>query len=171
MITGLAIAPHIGTPLHLVQLDERNPLAYRQIVGGDPHALAWTVPSATMYIDEHAIADRLPANLRATTLLWLHALPRLGQGTLAGPALLVGPPGPDGLDTDVPSSLVDLLMYTGAYRVVLQTPDDPRWRVTATTHEDWLDAYTVAVHTARRIGPAGAVSVVAADTVAEVWPL
>jgi len=152
----LHLTPERGETLKIgaviIPADEEQPLRqnrigaasladYQRIVGGNIEPLRLSSPLSSIYFNEEGKLLDLPANRRATLLLWAHNRSfRYGE-TLVGDAFVVGPLDRAGRDTDVPAELVTMLFEAQRFRCEVQTDGDPNWYTNSRRFDNWTDAY------------------------------
>lgn len=103
-------------------------------------------------------------NRRATTLLWVHDQASRGREVIFGDAVIVGPPDDDGNPTNVPEELVDLLLHTSHYRVLVQYQGETQFYGTLRTFDAWFEAYGYSIYIDWRLSQVEEVWVVAEDS-------
>lgn len=112
---------------------------YQKAAGGWIEALDILSFGCTMYLNEEGLIRGLPYNRRATYLWWYHVPHARGQARLAGDAVLVGLPGQNGWNTDVPRMAQALLSGATLYQVELQRVDSEEWRATPSEPQTYIE--------------------------------
>ena len=133
----------------VIPADDQQPLRVEEIEIGDLDAqnrIPLDRPPASLYVDVDSRLMEKPMNRRATTLLWVHNSAMRGHDVVAGDALILGPPDDDGIPTNVPDELVDLLLHTSRYRVLVQYQDETEFYGTLRTFGSWFEAYGYAIY-------------------------
>ncbi|MEV7757833.1 DUF3846 domain-containing protein [Microbacterium sp. NPDC089180] len=121
-------------------LEFREVKDYQRAVGGWIEAIDILSFGCTMYLSEEGLIRGLPYNRRATYLWWYHVPHARGQARLAGDAVLVGLPGQDGWNTDVPVTEQALLRGAMLCQVELQRLDSEEWRATPSEPQTYIEA-------------------------------
>ncbi len=94
-------------------------------------------PPASLYVDPDGRLLEKPMNRRATTLLWVHNSAMRGHDVVVGDALILGPPDDDSIPTTVPQELVDLLLHTTRFRVLVQHIGETQFYGMLRTFDSW----------------------------------
>lgn len=144
-INSIVIPADDELPLQGSQLDPTSVADYRDLIKGSLEVTTLRYPPASLYINEQGKLQELPLNVRATMLLWMHSPTARYGDFIAGDAVLVGPTGHDGNDTDVPKTFVDTLLETRRFHVEVQPQGDVLWYRNDQTFESWTDAYAHAL--------------------------
>jgi len=121
-------------------------------------------PPASLYVDPDGRLMEKSMNRRATTLLWVHNRDARGREVALGDAFILGPPGDDGTPTNVPEELVDLLVNTTHFRVLVQYQGETEFYGTLRTFGSWFEAYGYAIYLDWLLSQVEEVWVVAEDT-------
>jgi hypothetical protein len=150
MIQAIFVPVNPAEPTRLEQLDPADGDAYRDLVGGHFQVVELHRPRANLYLHEEGKLVGLPVNPRATALVWLHNHRLRGRDVIAGPALVLGRPDNDGVDTSVPEELAELLLGPGLYRVEVQVMGDGAWYGNGLLFIDWFTASIYAIDLAYR---------------------
>lgn len=143
-INGIIIPADDKQPLRQADLDPTSTDQFKELVGGDLELTALRYPPSSLYRNGNGNLDNLPGNRRATALLWMHSPALRYRDVVVGDALLVGPAGRSGKDTNVPQELANLLFDTKHFKVQVQSHEDPRWFDHGFRSDNWIDAYTFA---------------------------
>ncbi|MBZ4488089.1 DUF3846 domain-containing protein [Microbacterium sp. cx-55] len=101
---------------------------YQAAVGGWIEAVDVPGLGVTMYVNEMGLIRGLPFNRRATFLWWYHLPSVRNQARLAGDAILVGWPDPEGNNTDAPREVERHVLGGGFHRVQLRDEGMEEWR-------------------------------------------
>jgi hypothetical protein len=161
MPTGIVIPVDESVPIFRKEFEAFTD--YQETIGGYFRPIDIQSPEATMYVDEEGKLKHSDVNRRATILAWLHNPAFRGRDVLCGPVVIIGPPDRDGISTDVPQSLDDLLFDTISYKFEVQTSDDATaWNSNQRRYTTWIDAYNDALAMAERWFAVEAIRVVPA---------
>ncbi|WP_405217767.1 DUF3846 domain-containing protein [Agrococcus sp. Ld7] len=155
-----------------VPADADQPLEQREFATFDDLAAAvdgWTTTvdlldlGVTIYVNEEGLLRHLPFNSRASFLWWYHVPRTRQQAMLVGNAVLVGLPGRDGKDTDLPDAVRELLLAPVAYGVEVCRGVDSKWHTSPVTYPDYWEAIIWAMVLLERLDDVEEVRVVPVD--------
>ncbi|MGY2746223.1 DUF3846 domain-containing protein [Arthrobacter sp. UYCu723] len=114
---------------------------YQKAVGGYIEAISIEQPAMTMFANEEGKLQGLPVNRRATLLWWLLIPSARHRDVLCGDVVLVGPAADDGKTLDIPEDMHRMLFQTRAFKIEVQTVDDPSiWNGNSRVFDDYFAA-------------------------------
>jgi hypothetical protein len=145
MPTGILIPACETKPL--VLKDFKSLDDYQAEVDGGIQHIGLAGPPSSLFVNEEGKLRELPANQRATLLLWLHNRPFLLRDEIWGDAILLGPTY-WGETQDVPPSFASLLLEPQTFVIEPRTSTNPTaWKIVPRRHgfETWVDAYGYAL--------------------------
>jgi len=122
MIRVIRIPQDEAVPLEDVTL--RNFTAMQTAVGGYIEFVDIEQLHASLVVDENGKVYGKPLNRRATLLYWMVESSARMRDAIAGDVIIVGEADRDGNSTDVPATLVELLLGTKCFKAEFQTFDD-----------------------------------------------
>ncbi|NYF28101.1 DUF3846 domain-containing protein [Microbacterium sp. JAI119] len=138
MVQGIVIPADAESPLELrnfAQLED-----YQVAVGGWIEAVDLLDFGVTIYVNEEGLLRHLPINSRASFLWWYHVPEARQKAMLVGDAVLIGLPGRDGNNTDLPTAVRELLLSPRCYGVEVRTVGDAAWCRNETIYPDYWEA-------------------------------
>jgi hypothetical protein len=145
MLTGILIPSCDAKPLVLREFNSLDDCQAE--VDGDIQIIELTGPPSSLFVNEDGQRRELPANQRATLLLWLHNRPFLLRDEICGDAVLLGPTY-WGETQDVPASFVSLLLEPQTFVIEYRVRrEPPKWAVVPRRRgfKTWVDAYGYAL--------------------------
>jgi hypothetical protein len=163
MLSAIVIPAEDRQPLRLEQFGVNDLDARQRLVGGYIEVIRLERPTAVLYVNEDGRLLELPANRRATVLLWVHNRAFRGHDVILGDAFILGPPDDNGNATTAPQELVNLLFHTERYRVLIQNQGEEQFYGTLRILGSWIEAYRYGVDLAGRLSQVEEIQVVAED--------
>lgn len=125
MVRALRILPGDDEPISEIEVKHLED--YQGLVGGWIEPVDIPALGVTVFVNEEGLLRHLPFNSRATFLWWYLVPAARQQAMLVGPALVVGFPDSNGDATNVPESVIDLLIQPREYAVLVKIGDQPAW--------------------------------------------
>ncbi len=126
MVKGLIIPAEASAPIEQRDFDRLED--YQTVVGGWIEAVDIPALGITVYVNEEGLLRHLPLNSRVT-FLWWYDVPESGQrAMLVGDAVVVGCPGQNGDNTDVPEAVVELLLSDARFALEVRSSQDDDWK-------------------------------------------
>ncbi|WP_020572729.1 DUF3846 domain-containing protein [Parafrankia discariae] len=138
MIRVLTLPADRTAPHSLTQMSPTDLRGFQHLVGGSIEGVDLPY-SGSLYANEDGIALRLPLNERATALVAFHTSLFTREQVIVGDVYLTGPGDAQGLDTDVPDTIVQLLT---ASPIQLQASENGGDWTDHGAYPDLVDAYT-----------------------------
>ncbi|WP_165938579.1 DUF3846 domain-containing protein [Parafrankia sp. BMG5.11] len=138
MIQVLTVPADPAAPHALTQMSPTDLRGFQTLVGGSIERVP-LASAGSLWANEDGLGQRLPFNERATALAAFHAPRFTWDLQIAGDVYLTGPVDTDGLDTDVPDTLVALL--TAEWIRLQARPNGGDWADNG-TYPGLLAAYT-----------------------------
>lgn len=164
MLSAIFIPADEQEPLRLEQFDTDDLDARQRLADGAFEILRLEGPAATLYVNEDGKLLEMPVNRRATLLLWVHNRAFREQDVIAGDAFILGYPDDEGNATTTPQELVDLLLHTERYRVLVRNQGEEQFYGTLRTFDSWVEAYSYGIQLTWRLSQVEDFRVVAEDT-------
>lgn len=147
MPKGLVVPADTEQPLELRQFDDFT--EYQRAVDGTFDVIELTNPESSLYLNDEGKLKGLPANFRATLLLWAHNSAFRHRDFTCGDVVLLGGVDDEGDTLDVPDQLVELLTKTSRFKTQVQTGGDD-WAGNGMTFDTWTSAYNAVLDLAGR---------------------
>jgi len=138
MVKGIIVPGDGEAPLELREFSEFGD--YQRVVGGWIEAISIPSLGIMIFVNEEGLLQHLPLNSRMTFLWWFHVPEARQRAMLVGDAVIVGAPDEYGNTTDVPETVVSLLMETQVYRVEVQVIGETDWHRNAAKYTDYWEA-------------------------------
>ncbi len=138
MTKGILVPHDMDKPLELREFSEFGD--YQRAVGGWIESIDIPSLGIMVFVNEEGLLRHMPLNLRMTFLWWFHAPEARQRAMIVGNAVIVGTPDEDGNTTDVPESVISLLMETQVYRVEVQVIGETEWHRNAAKYTDYWEA-------------------------------
>lgn len=162
MPKGIVIPALSDEPMRLEEFKKLSD--YQDAVDGLIQVIDLTTPEGTLYVNEEGIVKTLPYNSRASMFAAVHNRAYLwNDPIILGNAIVLGPPDDEGRTQDVPGELVEILLNTPLYKILVQTVDDKEaWNGNQRRYDEMHDAYEAAVRLAHVWGAVERVKVVSA---------
>ena len=150
MTLGLVVLANSELPMSVQEFTDET--EYRDVLDGDAKVISLTFPEALMYVNGDATKRANQYNARASMICAVHNPAYLYNDPIViGNVIIFGPPDEEGRSTDVPQELVEILLETPNYKILLQTADDKdAWNGNMRRFNEMLDAYDYAVTLAHK---------------------
>lgn len=161
MVTGIVIPAAGEKSLELREFATLE--EYKVAVDGWIEPIDLHDLGVTIYVNEEGLLRQLPFNSRASFLRWYYVPTTRQRALLVGDAVIVGLPDGQGVNTDVPSAVLDMLLTSTRYYVELRLAGDPRWHRNMATYPDYWEAIVWAIVLLERSASAEEVRIVQAE--------
>lgn len=151
MLSAIFIPADEQEPLRLEEFEADDLDARQQLVGGSFEVFRLEGPAADLYVKKDGKLMVMPINRRATLVLWAHNHPFRGQDVIAGDAFILGNPDDEDNATTAPQELIDLLLHTERYRVLVRNQGEEQFYGTLRTFDSWVEAYSYGIQLTWRL--------------------